>query len=104
MSRTGTQIAQRRENINPLKKSKNHSSLRAYVCPGRCLRNNFLHDVSGHVCQSKIPAGGTEGQLLVIEPQQSQNGCVEVVDVNFLFGGGKTKFIGCAVDVTGFDP
>ena len=55
-----------------------------------------------HIGQAEVAAGMAEGEFFVVEAQQVKNRGVEIVDVDFLFGGGKTEFIGSAMDVSSF--
>ena len=49
------------------------------------LRNDIRHDISVHIGQTEVAAGVAVGQLLVIQPQQVQDGGVEVVEVDLVF-------------------
>lgn len=52
-----------------------------------------------HVSEPKITPGVAEGEFLMIETQQPEDGGVQVMNVDLIFDGLETKFIGCAVDV-----
>jgi len=41
-----------------------------------------FHHVAIDVCQAKAAALGQEGQPLVVNAEQMENGCLEVVNVN----------------------
>ena len=57
-----------------------------------------------HVGQSIISAPVSESELFVVHPEQVQDGGVEVMDVNFVFGDGRPDIIGHAVSQAAFDP
>src|SRR5438105_3991815 len=52
-----------------------------------------------HIREPEISPGVAEGKFFMIETQEPEDGRVEIVDVDFVFGGLKTKFIGRAVDI-----
>ena len=56
-----------------------------------------------HVGEAEIPAGAPECQFLVIEAQQRQNRCMQVVHVHFVFDRLKSKLIGRAVHIATAD-
>ena len=56
-----------------------------------------------HVGQTKIAAGVTVGQLLVVETQQMQDRRVQVVNVDSAFDGVPTKLISRPMNVARFD-
>ena len=63
------------------------------VAVRRCLRKEALDDVSGNVGQAEVAAAETVGQALVVQSHQVQNGRVEIVDVDFVFGGVPAEFV-----------
>lgn len=46
----------------------------------------IFHDMTGHICEPEIATGMAVGQFFVVEPEQGEQGRVEVVDVNFVLG------------------
>lgn len=56
------------------------------------------------VGEAEIATGVTEGQFFVIETEEGKDGGVEIVNVDFVFSGLETEFIGGTVDITSFDP
>src|SRR5712692_640372 len=68
------------------------------------LRNDSLRYYSGDVGQAEIAAGVTIGELLVIESQQVQDGCVHIVNMHAILDGVVAEFIGCAVDEPRLNP
>ena len=53
--------------------------------------------------EAEVSAGVAVGELFVVEAHEVENGGVEVVDVDFVFDGGKAEFVGGAVGETAFD-
>src|SRR5689334_20824964 len=54
-------------------------------------------DAAGDVGETEVAAGIAVGELLVIEPEELKDGSVQVVDMNFLFGGSEAEFVGRAI-------
>ena len=52
------------------------------------------------VGEAEVAAGVVVGEFLVIEAEEVENGGLEIVDVDGVFGGGEAEFVGGAVDVT----
>ena len=48
--------------------------------------------------QAEVAPGAAEGELLVIEAEQGQDGGVQIVDMNFVFHRSGPEFIGRAVN------
>src|SRR5690606_35338680 len=72
---------------------------RALITAPPELRDQLLHRVSMHIGEAEIATRMTEGQLREIEPEQVQNRCVQVVNVNGFFHGFETEFIRRTMDV-----
>src|SRR5258706_9529248 len=76
-----------------------------------CSRSEFSNassqysfdDFARYIRESKIAACMPEGQLLVIEAEQMQNGGVEIVHVNRIFHDGMGVIVGLAINNTAFD-
>src|SRR5271165_5970323 len=62
---------------------------------------DFTNDVAVNVGEAVVAAGVAKGQPLVVEAHHVQDGRVQVVDVNLVFHGMPTEFVGGAVDVAG---
>src|SRR5262245_22356989 len=60
----------------------------------------LFHHMPMHIGQAEISSCAAEGEFLVIETEEPENGGVEVVDVDFVFDSLKSKFIGRAMNVT----
>src|SRR5579859_7458284 len=60
-------------------------------------RHNLRHDAAFHVGQTEVAAGVAEGQPLVIEAEQMQDGRVQVAHVHRLLDGVMAEFVGGAV-------
>ena len=54
------------------------------------------------VGQSELAALVSEGEALVVDAEEVQQGGVEVVDVDGILGDGVSEFFDLAVDVPGF--
>lgn len=67
-------------------------------------RQDVLNNVSVDIGETKIPTGIAVGQVFVIEAHEMKDGGVEIVDVDFVLHGSETKFVGCTVCHTAFDP
>ena len=66
-----------------------------------CLGNNALLDPAGDIGEAEVAAGVVVGELFVIEPEEVQEGGVEIVHVDAVGDGSVADFIGCAVGVAG---
>src|SRR3954447_1278993 len=69
---------------------------------GPPLSQNILHDFAAYIRQPEIATGIAIRQLLMIEAEQREHGCVQVVDVNRVFSRAEAKFIGRAMDMPAF--
>ena len=49
--------------------------------------------------EAEIAARSAEGELLVVETEQPHDRRVQIVDVNFVLGGGKTELVGRTMNV-----
>src|SRR2546421_11845390 len=58
--------------------------------------NQAVDDAAVNVGQAKVAALKSVGQLRVIEPQQSQDGRVQVVNVNLILRDVEAEFVGLA--------
>ena len=56
-----------------------------------------------YVRQAEVAALGTEGQMLVVQPEEVQDRGLEVVDVDRGLDDVEAEIIGCAQGLTGFD-
>lgn len=50
----------------------------------RCLRQQILHDMPMHVGEAEIATLKMIGELFVIESQQLQNRCLQIIDMDTL--------------------
>ncbi len=62
--------------------------------------DQFPDDMPVDVSKAKVSAGMAEGELFVVEPEQRQNGRVQVVNVDFVFDGLEAEFVRGAMDVS----
>src|SRR5262245_48152898 len=69
----------------------------------RQLRHDLPHDLPMHIGQPEVAAAVAEGELLVVEADEVEDGGVEVVDVDAVFDGLVAEFVGGAVDVAALD-
>ena len=46
-----------------------------------------MYDVSVHIRQAEVAAGVAVGQSFVVEAEQVQDGCLQIVKVNAVLGG-----------------
>ena len=67
------------------------------------LHEDFVDHTTVDVCQPKISPAVAVGELFVIQPEQVQNGRVQVVQVHFLSTPGR-QVIGHAMHQAPFDP
>ena len=56
-----------------------------------------------NVGEAEIPARVTVREMLVIKPEEMENGSVKIMNVNRILDGLETEFIGLPVLKTGFD-
>ena len=77
-------------------------SVLSKVREDRTLRNERLHHVPLYIREPEIAAGVAVGELLVIETEQREDRRMQVVDVDFVLGRGKTKFIRRAINLPAF--
>src|SRR6188474_2157811 len=56
-----------------------------------------LHNIPMHIRQAVIASAVAEGKLLVIHAEQVENGCVEVMHVDFVFHNRRADVVGVAV-------
>ena len=57
-----------------------------------------------NIRQSEIASSVAERELFVIEAEEMEDGCVQIVDVNFVGDGLETKFVGRTMNHAAFDP
>src|SRR5439155_23958086 len=67
------------------------------------LRQQLRHQFAVHVRQPEVAALEAEREPFVIEAEQVQNGRLEIVDVNAVFGGGEAELIRGTDADAGFD-
>src|SRR5688572_1380566 len=66
---------------------------------------NYIFDhMAMNIRQAEVASRMAECKPFMIKAEQGQNRCVEVVNVNGLFSGLESKFIGGAINSTTFDP
>ena len=65
--------------------------------------DEFLDHMPVDIGQAKVAAGAAEGEFLVIEAEQRENGRVEIMDVNLVLNRRESEFIGCSVNVAALD-
>ena len=73
-------------------------------CFEQALRQNVGDDFPVDVRETEIASLCSIGQLFVVDPQQMQNCCVQVMDVDRLLGDVVTEIIGFAVNHARLDP
>src|SRR5262249_10953168 len=66
------------------------------VCPTLC--KYLVHDSPRHIGQPEIAAAGMEGEPGVIDAELVQDGGMQVVHADRIFGGLHAEFVGGAVD------
>ena len=57
-----------------------------------------------HVGKPKVAPAVPVGQLLMVQADQMENGCPQVVDVALVFDGVIPKFVGGPVEGSSLDP
>ena len=67
------------------------------------LQEDLLYDPAVDISQTVVASAVSIGKSLVIQPHQVQDGCMQVVDVNFVFHRMPTEFIRRSVNVPSFD-
>ena len=55
-----------------------------------------------NVGESKVLALEAVGELFVVEAKEMEEGCVEIVDMDFSIDDAEAEFVDLAVDVTTF--
>src|SRR5687767_1634860 len=60
-------------------------------------REDVFDDVAVDVGEAEVSAGVAVGELFVVEAEEVKHGGVEVVDVDFVFGGFEAEFVGRTV-------
>ena len=74
------------------------------AAPGRSgSGDNFVHHIAVDIGQAKIATLKAKRQLCVVQPQQMQHGCLQVMNVNLSFSDPEAKFVRFAVTETRFD-
>ncbi len=53
--------------------------------------------------ETEIAPGIAEREFFVVEAEQLENRCMEIVDVDFVLDGRETEFVGGAMDHAAFD-
>ena len=66
-------------------------------------RNDFVKHLTSHICQLEVTAGTAVREAFVIDAQQVKNFRVQIVDVDSVMDGAKTKVIGFSVRHATFD-
>ena len=66
-------------------------------------REDFFYNFTVHIGEAEIAALETMRQLGVIEAEEMQDRGMQIVDVNFAFGGEETEIVCRAVANAGFD-
>src|SRR6266480_2287808 len=72
--------------------------------PARALNDDFFNHSSVNVRQPEIATGVAVRKFFVIETQEVQDGRVQVVHVDHIFGSLKPKFVGGTIDRAALDP
>jgi hypothetical protein len=67
------------------------------------LREQFLDHLSAKLTELFMPAGVKESQLIIIEPEQMQQGHVQIADGMHALDGLGSEFVGRADGVAGLD-
>jgi len=57
-----------------------------------------------HVGKAELTALVFESKALVIQPEDAQNGGIEIMHMDRVLHGGKAQIIGTAIGQTAFDP
>ena len=56
-----------------------------------------------HIGQTEVPSCVAVGKFFVVESKEVENRRVQIMDVNDIFHGFETEFVGRAVNVSAFD-
>ena len=56
-----------------------------------------------YIGQSEVSTTVAEREFLVIEPHQMQDGCVQVMDMDFVFNRSEAELVGRTVGHSAFD-
>ena len=67
------------------------------------LSEDILYHVAVDVGEAEVAALEAEGEFLVIEAEEVEDGGLEIVDVDFIFHNGEAEFVGLAVAEAAFD-
>lgn len=67
------------------------------------LRNDVMDNFAVDIGESEVASGVAVSEFFVVEAEEVQHGGVEVVDVDAIFDGLESEFVGGAVDVSAFD-
>ena len=67
------------------------------------LADEFFDDMTVNIGEPKMSPLVLEGQSLVVDPQQMQNGCMKVVNMNAAGKNIVAEIIGFALAMTGVD-
>ena len=66
------------------------------------LRENGLHNLAGNISEPEVSSCVTEGEPLVIEPEQMKDRCVEIMDVHRILHHLSAEFVRLAVREASF--
>src|SRR5262249_2305079 len=75
----------------------------AVADPRRLSRENFANDVTADIGEPELPALEEIRQLLVIDPEEMQDGCLEVVNMGSTFHDIKTIVVRTSMHVSRLD-
>ena len=64
------------------------------------LRQNSLDDFPVYIGEAIVSPLKSKGQLGVVQSQLMQDGCLEIVNVNFIFGNSEAEFVGLTIAET----
>ena len=67
------------------------------------LRQHIFNDVACDIREAIVPTSVSVRELLVVESHEMQNCRVEVMNVNRLFDGAQTVFVGRSMDHASYD-
>ena len=59
----------------------------------QALREDVVHDIAENIREAKGPASVIEGQAFVVETEEVENGCVEIVHVHGILRDPETKVV-----------
>lgn len=77
-------------------------SLRGFLAARDFSGEDAFDDFPVDVGEAEVATTVSVGEFFVIEAHEVEHGGVEVVDVDFVFNGGKAEVVGCSVHVTTF--